>query len=214
MRWEAVFFDFDGVIVDSVNVKAEAFAELFRKHGPEIENKVVDFHLKHGGMSRFEKFRYWYKEYLGLKITESEEQKLSKRFSEISLNKVIKAPYIGGAIESLMGLKRKGIPVYIVSGTPEEEIKYIVKARDLAKYFLEVHGSPRHKTEIVADIIGRKNYLPARCMFIGDALSDYEAAIKNRINFLGVVTKGNKSPFPSNVKITNIVHVAEDLWVD
>ena len=40
-RWEAVFFDFDGVILDSVDVKTQAFADMFRQYGPEVERAVV-----------------------------------------------------------------------------------------------------------------------------------------------------------------------------
>jgi beta-phosphoglucomutase-like phosphatase (HAD superfamily) len=41
-RLQAVFFDFDGVILDSVDVKARAFSEMFRDYGPEVEKAVVD----------------------------------------------------------------------------------------------------------------------------------------------------------------------------
>ena len=33
-KWQAVFFDFDGVILDSVDVKTQAFAAMFRAYGP------------------------------------------------------------------------------------------------------------------------------------------------------------------------------------
>ncbi len=39
---KTVFFDFDGVLVDSVNIKTKAFAKLFDPYGQEIEAKVVD----------------------------------------------------------------------------------------------------------------------------------------------------------------------------
>jgi beta-phosphoglucomutase-like phosphatase (HAD superfamily) len=43
MHYQAIFFDFDGVILDSVHVKTEAFAAMFRKYGPEIERAVFGF---------------------------------------------------------------------------------------------------------------------------------------------------------------------------
>ena len=60
MNWNAVFFDFDGVIPDSVYVKTKPFAKIFRHYGPEVEQAVVDHHLANGGVSRFEKFEYYY----------------------------------------------------------------------------------------------------------------------------------------------------------
>ena len=60
MKIKNIFFDFDGVIAESVNAKTEAFREMYIEHGTEIANKVVDYHINHGGVSRFEKFKYYY----------------------------------------------------------------------------------------------------------------------------------------------------------
>ena len=53
-----IIFDFDGVILDSVNIKTEAFYKLFEQYGSKIANQVVDYHIINGGMSRFKKFEY------------------------------------------------------------------------------------------------------------------------------------------------------------
>ena len=57
-------FDFDGVLADSVNIKANAFAELYSPYGSEIVERVVTHHLANGGMSRFDKFNYYHNVYL------------------------------------------------------------------------------------------------------------------------------------------------------
>ena len=57
---KAILFDFDGVLVESVDIKTKAFAKLFENEGPEIVNKVVEYHLANGGVSRFKKFDYIY----------------------------------------------------------------------------------------------------------------------------------------------------------
>jgi len=43
-EYKALFFDFDGVLADSVEVKTDAFSKLFEKFGPEIQAKVVEHH--------------------------------------------------------------------------------------------------------------------------------------------------------------------------
>ena len=48
-----IFFDFDGVIVESVDIKTKAFAMLFEHEGRDIANRVIDYHLKNSGVSRF-----------------------------------------------------------------------------------------------------------------------------------------------------------------
>ena len=69
---KTIFFDFDGVIADSVDIKTKAFAKLFKRYGDEIVKKVVEYHLSHGGVSRYDKFRYYYQNFLGKKITDDE----------------------------------------------------------------------------------------------------------------------------------------------
>lgn len=202
MEWEAIFFDFDGVIADSVNVKTEAFAEMFKPFGEGIQQRVVEYHLSHGGVSRYEKFRHWYKEFFNIDLKKEEIDKLSERFSELVFRRVINAPFIIGAKETLEYCAKNSIPSYIVSGTPEEEIKRIVLERGLDRYFIEVHGSPRKKDEITNDILNRKKYEPSMCLFIGDSISDYDAAMKNGMRFLGIVGNDKESVFPKGTWVS------------
>ena len=41
MKIKCIIFDMDGVLLESVKVKTEAFAEIFRPHGPEVEKAAV-----------------------------------------------------------------------------------------------------------------------------------------------------------------------------
>ena len=202
MKWEAVFWDFDGVILDSVDVKTKAFALMFEQYGPDIQQQVVDYHLMNGGVSRFDKFRYYYENILHLPINEEKVQELSKQFSQLVVQKVVESAYIPGALESLQFLKEKSVPCFIVSGTPHVEIKLITEKKGLAHFFKEIHGSPRKKWNIVNDILLRMGYTPEHCLFIGDAMSDYLAAEKNNTLFLGVVNSNGESIFPTGTPIT------------
>jgi len=205
MNWEAVFFDFDGVILDSVDVKTKAFAEMFRQYGPEVEKKVVEYHLANGGVSRFDKFRYYYEEILNRSVGEERIKSLSAQFSDLVIDGVLASPFIPGAKESLEELRKNNIAAYIVSGTPDNEMKLIVNKKGLNSYFEEVHGSPRKKWEICQEIINRKNYNSQNCLFIGDAMSDYEAASKNCICFCGIVGDSECSPFPDGTPVSSVV---------
>jgi len=205
--WQAVFFDFDGVILDSVDVKTKAFAKMFERNGPDIQCKVVQYHLENGGVSRFEKLRYYYNYFLNIPIDEKEIQKLSKEFSDLVVQKVIDSGFIEGAFETLEMLYQSSIPAFVVSGTPHDEINIITEKKRISKYFLEVHGSPRRKLEITKDIIDRRRYNPLRCLFIGDSMLDYTAAKKMRMHFLGIVPKEKASPFPEETRISSKVSI-------
>lgn len=204
-NWQAVFWDFDGVVLDSVHVKTKTFARMFSAYGPDIERAVVDYHLANGGVSRFEKFKYYYQHLLKRSISDQELATLGEEFSSLALEEVLSAPFIPGALETLQELSRKGIPSYVVSGTPEEEVRHIVIARELSSFFVEVHGSPRKKAEILADIVGRKGYVPEQCLFLGDAMTDYDAARAVGTRFLGIVPEGEPSPFPDRTDVLSVV---------
>ena len=205
-QWDAVFFDFDGVILDSVDVKTQAFAKIFRKYGPEVERAVVDYHLANGGVSRFKKFEYYYKNILHKPITQYILDDLGHEFNRLSIEGVLSAPFIRGALKTLEQLKKQCVPAFVVSGTPHEEIKFIVEKRNLDPYFLEVHGSPRKKQEILHDISSRHSINPNFCLFIGDAATDFEAAQVCGTEFLGIVKDYRKSPFPQGTKVSIRVH--------
>jgi len=205
MNWQAVFFDFDGVILDSVDVKTKAFRKMFEEYGSDIQQQVVQYHLENGGVSRFEKFRYYYEKILNIKISENEVQGLSKRFSDMVVQGVIDAPFIRGSYETLNLMRTRSIPAFVVSGTPHDEINFIVREKGLAGFFEEVHGSPRKKWEIASEIIERKGYIPDKCLFLGDAMSDYEAARKTGVQFVGIVSKGTDSPFPKGTRLSERV---------
>jgi len=202
MKWQAVFFDFDGVILDSVNVKTKAFEKMFEPYGPEVQKKVVQYHLENGGVSRFDKFRYYYENILKSSIGELEIQKLSQEFSDLVVNEVIDSNFIEGAYETLEKLAQASIPAYVVSGTPHDEINLIVKRKKLGHFFIEVHGSPRKKWEISQNLLDRKGYDPLNCIFIGDSLSDYQAAQKTGMQFLGIVPEDSPSPFPRDTMVS------------
>lgn len=144
-NWQAIIFDFDGVVAESGKIKTQAFANLYQSYGEDIVAKVVGFHTQNGGISRYHKFRYFQEHYLNKPpLTEVEEKQLDIRFSELVVEAVIAAKAVPGATE-LIQQQAKKIPLFVASGTPESELKIIVERRGLSTYFKEVRGSPASK---------------------------------------------------------------------
>ena len=122
-------FDFDGVIADSVKIKTKAFYKLYKPYGESIAKKVANHHQANTGMSRFQKFKYYHLNYLDIKVDKNNLDQLSRNFSNIVVNKVIKSPEILGAsnfLENLYLLDKKCI---INSATPEKEIIEIIEKK-------------------------------------------------------------------------------------
>lgn len=199
--WQAIIFDFDGVIVESGKIKTQAFAELYRPYGDDIVAQVVQFHTQNGGMSRYHKFRHFQEHFLHQPpLTEAEEKQLDIRFSELVVEAVIAAEPVPGAIE-LIQRQSGRIPLFVASGTPESELKIIVERRGLTPYFTKVRGAPALKKTIIAEILSAYSLAPESVLMIGDAMADYEGAQANHTAFLGRVFPGDLNPFPVDVKI-------------
>lgn len=198
--YQAILFDFDGVLAESMNVKTEAFAKLYESYGEEIVKKIIKHHEEHGGISRYKKMKYYHSEFLNRPLSKNELNTIAKNFSNMVVKKVIESPWVDGVKDFLEKYHNK-IDLYIVSGTPQEELELIVKKREMNRYFKGVFGTPETKDEIAKRLISNNNYSRNKVLYIGDSLSDYSSSQKAGINFLGRVPKGNKSMFPDDTPI-------------
>lgn len=194
-KYRFYFFDFDGVLVDSLGIKTEAFGSLFEGYGEEIVKKVRQYHMDHGGVSRYKKFQYYYEVLLKKTITPEIMKRLDDEFSKCVKEKVIKAPMIPGAQEFLDQLKDKRKNMFVISGTPQEEIRDIVHQRKLSPFFKEVLGSPKTKDENLKILMKKYNVQSSEAIFFGDALSDYSAATGEHIDFVAVAGDHNEEIF-------------------
>lgn len=183
---KAFFFDFDGVLADSVEVKTRAFAQLFAQYGQNIVLKVMEHHRRHGGMPRVEKFKYYYKNFLNKPLDKDELKVLCRDFSRLVVDEVVSAPEIPGVADFLKKW-HNSILCFIISATPDSEIKNIVSQRGMEEFFREVLGSSRSKQKNLEYLLKKYNLSPQKCLFFGDAESDYRAATACGVNFIGIV---------------------------
>jgi len=179
----AIVFDFDGVILESADVKTEAFVELYADHGPNVVEQVRAHHLANLGLSRFKKFEWIAANVLGKPLTDVERTRLGDRFSDLALEKVLAAKFVAGAEAALVALSSR-YPLFVASGTPQDELALIVERRRLRAHFREVHGTPREKPQILREIMGRYELAPREVLFVGDGLTDHKAAAATGVEFL------------------------------
>ncbi|MBT8326832.1 MAG: HAD hydrolase-like protein [Bacteroidia bacterium] len=180
-----VFFDFDGVVLDSAKIKTLAFPEVFKDYPQHLE-AITNYHLENQGISRYEKFDWIYQTLLKTELSNSEKEELGNTFSEIVLEKVMQCPFIKGAKNLLEYFRETNIKCVVASGTPYKELHTIIKKRNLSQFFIEVWGSPKHKEAIIEDILERYSIEPSEALFLGDATTDYFAAKSNNVPFQAV----------------------------
>ena len=166
----------------------------------EVLDNVVDYHIAHEGISRLEKIFFCHKHFLGIELSENELLKLAGKYSSLVKQAVIDCDSVPGALNFLQSYCAT-LPMFLVSGTPEGELKEIVEERGLNDYFTSVHGSPRHKAPIVNEQIQLYGFDRNRCLFVGDAKADYEAATETGIVFIGRVAQGCVNLFPNGTRI-------------
>lgn len=180
-RYKAYIFDFDGVIKDSVRVKSEAFVLLYQAESEEFQKRIEKYHLAHGGISRYSKLKVW-NEWLGRSTSQSTIEGLAQRFGQLVIDNVVASQDVPGARKAVALANRKA-KSFIATGTPDQEIAEILNRLNLANQFDEVHGSSRKKPEIALDVISRYELRPSDVLFIGDAQTDYDAAIELNLDF-------------------------------
>ena len=194
MTFQAIAFDFDGVILESVAIKTEAMAAVFADHKDHLD-EIVAIHENNAGFSRFIKFDMIYRDVLKIPLAPETRAEFGRRFSELVLEKVLACPFVSGAREFLEAC-HETTSLFVVSGTPDEELVMIVKKRDLSPYFKAVYGSGRGKPDLLRQIITDQACRAEDLVFVGDGLSDFRAAADVSVPFIGRVPAGGENPFP------------------
>ena len=132
MKIKNIFFDFDGVIVDSNEIKSNAFYKLFETYDVKLAEKVLKHHKNNIGMSRFDKFHFYLENYINDKKLDIKT--LEKRFSELVVKNVIESNFILGAYEFL-NKNYKSLNFFLCTSTPQNEINIILKKKKIDHFF-------------------------------------------------------------------------------
>jgi phosphoglycolate phosphatase-like HAD superfamily hydrolase len=183
------------VLTESADVKAAAFAELYGGYGAEVLAAVMAHHEAHEGISRIEKIRHCHREILGIDLSPEELAALARRYSDLVEDQVVACAWVAGAREFLEAHSGR-LPLFVVSGIPEDELGRVVERRGMGRYFTAVRGSPALKDAIIREVLAAHRLAAERTVFVGDAMTDYNAAIATGVPFLGRVAPGRASPFP------------------
>jgi phosphoglycolate phosphatase-like HAD superfamily hydrolase len=186
---KAIIFDFDGVLVESTHIKTKAFRKLFSRW-PGNADEGVDFHLKNMGISRYIKFKYFYENIIRERYSDEVGLKLGSEFSDIVLDEIKIAPFVRG-VKTFLDHYHSKYSFYIASGTPDEELSEIASFKKIDRYFDGIFGSSMTKSEIVNNILRTDSLKNNMVVFVGDAVSDKQAAEDTGVHFVLRVTQDN-----------------------
>lgn len=182
-KYKHIFFDFDGVLVESNTVRIEGFRVLFKNYAQDLVEQLIRYVTVNSGRSRFDKINYFFLEILNRKVNNKTVLRLAKDYSEIVKKKVIKSPPVKGAIEFLSANYGR-FDFIVVSNSDQKELREICAERNIARFFKKILGSPKDKRDNIKLLLAKTGWDRSSCLLIGDSIEDLTAAEFNGIDFI------------------------------
>jgi len=198
----ALLMDFDGVILDSMELKTQGFVKVYAGEPPSKLAEVLAYQRLHGGVTRRTKFAYFEKSIFGRTGDNETIERLAATYRGIIYDAVLATSFVPGAEEFLRRAQGK-MELHVISGTPQEELREIIERRGLTSYFQKLVGAPTTKRDAFERILRENQFVAADTAAIGDATTEFEAAEDLGIPFIGVVPDGAPNPFPPGIPTIN-----------
>ena len=161
-------------------------------------------------MSRREKFAWLYREVFHREITPEEMEDCCARFVSCALDNVLNAPLVPGVMDVLERWHGR-VPMYVCSGTPQEELLSVLEQRGLARYFTGICGTPPAKAELLKGIVRKERIDPADAVMVGDATTDSDAAEAAETLFYGRGPFFENTAYPHGSDLTGLNRWLEEL---
>jgi phosphoglycolate phosphatase-like HAD superfamily hydrolase len=181
---EGILFDFDGVIMDSMELKLDSYCHaLERFRFPRDDIKSLQ--NLYTGLSRHKVLVLVYEKLSGQRITDPIRTELYDRFADHDESSRSLMSPVPGSLPFLDAVHARFYTA-IVTGTPDDVIERTVAFHKLGIYFDAVCGSPRSKQEIVEALIAGQNIDRDKFILIGDGKTDQDAAEACHIRFVGL----------------------------
>src|SRR3990172_7183697 len=165
VKYRHLIFDFDGVLVESNEVRFAGFKLLFQDYPAGPVERFMQYVRSNGGISRYEKIRYFFESiYPDAPISDAKVTELAMRYSALVKQAVIEAPLVKGAMEFLSH-HATGYDFAIVSGSDQEELREICRVRGIDRFFAEILGSPANKESNLSLLLSRTGWDREACLF-------------------------------------------------
>lgn len=185
-RYKTMVFDCDGVILDSNELKTQAYYDTAISFGADEQQAqaLVDYHVRLGGISRFIKFEHFLREILGRPVTDGDMQILLDRFAS-EIHRGLLSCEMAEGLQEL----RNATPDarwMVISGGDQAEVRTLLAERNIGELFdAGIYGSPDNKDMILARESATDNVVfPA--IFFGDSRYDHEASSRAGLDFVFV----------------------------
>lgn len=164
-----IFFDFNGTIIDDVDLCLDLLNQVLIKQNKKILNKDEYKHV----------FKFPIKQYYldaGVDFNNESYEELSNWFIKEYQPKSFHCGLYPDSIKTFDYLKEKGYNLFILSASEVNNLKEQTNVYGITKYFDAILGIDNifaaSKVDIAKDYIKNNNLNPNETIFIGDTLHD------------------------------------------
>ncbi len=187
MNTQAVIFDLDGTLLNTIDDLADSMNQILRKEGfPEHSREQYNYFVGNGQRKLIER---------SLPESECSEEnilKYMKQWKDIYKEScTVKTKLYPGIADMLLKLKELRIPIAILSNKPHDEVMKVVLHYLDEKQFSAISGQKNHiphkpAPDGVFIILEELKALPEFCLFVGDTPVDIETAAASGMKSVGV----------------------------
>jgi phosphoglycolate phosphatase len=178
-----IIFDLDGTLIDSAPSILATFLMVLKKHNipakVPLESSLIGAPLDET-LAKISGIR-----------NESILQMLKEDFKVTYDNETFKESRIFNGIDQLLcTLHKLKIKLYIATNKRTIPTLLIIKHLGWDKLFDGIISSDTYnlkklkKNEMIAELIKAKNIDASKCIYVGDTIDDYEAALYNNLEFI------------------------------
>lgn len=189
-KFDAIFFDFDGVLIISESIWWSVIKEVLRKHGRAIRLRVDGLKLS---------------TVIGLQIPDNKKlaARVEKKVRKRAVRKIKKQSLTDdkGIRQVLDQIHSKGIKMGVVSSSDRRLVDYVLRRHAIRRYFSVIVGGDDVENgkpapdgyEVAAMSLGITD--PGRCCAVEDSSSGIEAAAAAGMHVIQFIVRNERAEF-------------------
>ena len=101
MKYQHIIFDFDGVLVESNEIRFNGFRKLFKDYPQDQIERLVSYAKANGGVSRYKKIEYFFNDIRQEPVSDGQVDHWAVQFSELVEQDIVEAKSVEGSLEFL-----------------------------------------------------------------------------------------------------------------
>lgn len=185
---QAMVFDLDGTLVDTVETRIAAWLRTFEEHGIPAGREQVARLIGSDGR----RVARLVAEAAGMPIDAERADAIDRRSGEIYSELNTNPRPLPGAIELLRALDERGLPWAIATSSRPEQVGASIDALKLARRPTIVDGSQVENAKPAPDLLlaaaTKLGVEPLRSWYVGDSIWDVQAALAAGMQAIGVAS--------------------------